>query len=180
MSPGWVAVGNLDLTEVRKFLGVARGLMKTDPQSAMKKTLVLVSDYLECQGIEPELLGPLQVLAIGLGDLQIGNQPDFLKPNRDGPRLKSIPDAAQKAIAAAAITLASRGDFRREVTLKGAKRLGVKEAVLINFRKALMARRIKSPTANHVYDWCIGNCPEDEDRRIVINYLLSLIDKQEV
>ena len=121
-----------------------------------------------------------QTSEAGLGDLQIGNQPDFLKPNRDGPRLKSIPDAAQKAIAAAVITLASRGDFRREVTFKGARRLGIKQAELINFRKALMARRIKSPTANHVYDWCIGNCPEDEDRRIVINYLLSLIDKQEV
>ena len=94
------------LDDLKKDLAQAQELMKTDQPRAMKKSLYAVSHFLKSQGIEPDLLRPLDDMAIGFLDLQIGNHPKFFKPNSDAARTMPIPDAAKKAIASAAITLA--------------------------------------------------------------------------
>ncbi len=173
------AFADFGLDHLREYLARTRELMKTDQQKAMKQTLYAVSYFLKSQGIEPDLLRPLDDMAIGFLDLQNGNHPIFLKPKRDVARTMPVPDAAKMAIAAAAITLAPKGQIRNDIIAKAARRLGVKRSKIMDFRTALRARRIKSPTATEIYNSHITRHAKegDEERHAVSKALLGFITK---
>ena len=167
------------LDDLKKDLAQAQKLMKTDQPRAMKKSLYAVSYFLKSQGIEPDLLRPLDDMAIGFLDLQIGNHPKFFKPNRGAARTMPIPDAAKMAIASAAITLAPKGLTRDDIIAKAAIKLKVSRSSIVNFRTALKAGRIKSPTAKEIYDMHVTNHTknEDEERHAVSNALLAMLNE---
>ena len=173
------AFAEFSLDDLRKELATAREMMKTDQQRAMKISLYAVSHFLKCQGIEPGLLCALDDLAIGFQDLQNGNHPKFFEPNSNAARTMLIPDAAKKAIASAAITLAPKGQAKADIIAKAATRLGIKRSAIENFRTELRAGRIKSPTAINFYDMYVTyhSKDEDEERLAVSNYLLTLINE---
>ena len=170
---------DIGLDGLKKWLAAAREIMKTDQQRAMENALHAVSIFLKGKGIEPDLLRPLDDLAVGFFDLQNGNHPNFFKPNRDAARTMRFSDAVRMALASAAITLAPKGQTRDDIIAKAARKLGVKRSKIMNFRTALRARRIKSPTATELYDWYVTiHAKEgDEDRHTVSKYLLYTIDK---
>ncbi len=168
------------LDDLKIYLAKNREIMETDQQKGMKKTLYVVSLYLKNQGVDPDLLRPLDDLAIGMLDLQNGNIPDFFRPNRDVPNTLAIPKAAQMAIASAAVTLAPKGQRRVDITAKAAGRLGISRTKLMNFRKSLSAGRIKSFMAIEIYgSLCtLHSKGGDDERYDVSNTLLTSLDQQ--
>ena len=169
----------MSFDELNKRLVAAREIMKTDQQEAMERALNAVSGFLKGQGIEEDLLRPLDDLWVGFFDLRNGNQSDFFKPNRDVARTMRHDNAANMALASAAITLAPKGQIREEIIARAARKLGVTRSKIMNFRTALKAQRIKSPTALDVYDcWTVPYInDEDKYRHDVSKVLLNIIDK---
>ncbi len=122
-----------------------------------------------------DLLKPIDRLSNGLVDLQNGfRRDDLFEPNSSVQHTIPIEEATNKAMAAAAITLAPRGE-KTAFVKEAANRLGVKDSTVMNFRENLSRGRIKSAAAVDTYNFHIQMARGFNNEHATALWLLSLL-----
>lgn len=148
---GWSATAVLDVDDAKKQLEDARKLMPEEPRAAVRIALTIAIKVMLEKGLGSDLLAPIFTLADQFRDLDKGISGPLFEPRRaeGGTRPGRSTRYVMNMIAASvAITIAGRGNME-SVTRRAAQKLNVEPSKLRNFRKNVMAKKIKDPAA----DW---------------------------
>ena len=185
--PAWVYSGfDFSLEVLKNYLIEAQSHYPERPRELMRAYLENIRHYLVWQEISKhpqdqnladweDLLEPLDRLINGLTDLQGGfRRDDLFEPTSSVAHTIPIEEATNKAMAAAAITLAPRGE-KTAFVKEAANRLGVKDSTVMNFRENLSRGRIKSAAAVDTYNFHIQMARRLGTDRETALWLLSLL-----
>jgi hypothetical protein len=174
----------LDFDGLKDRLRKARDKFSGEPRELMQAYLQILRTYLELQEMSKppkhqdladleDLLEPLEMLRIGLADLDQGlARLDLFEPDGTVKHTIPIEDAVNKAMAAAAIKLAPRGN-KEKYAEEAARRLRVKRNHIKEFQQNLSRGRIKSQMANDIYDWCLFLAKQNTTETETALWLLS-------
>ncbi len=185
----WAWSSPQDFDDLKDRLREARDNSSGEPRELMYAYLRILRTYLSIQETSKPpkeqdlvdleaLLEPLDKLAYGLADLDEGfARPDLFEPNRTAKRTIPTEEAVNKAMAAAAIKLAPRGE-KEKYAEEAARRLGVKRNHIMEFQQNLSRGRIKSKAANEIYDWNLwmANRPYSGEKTEIALWLLSQLE----
>lgn len=162
--PKWVCSPvREDFDDLKNRLRKARVKFSREPREMMQAYLWFLYWYFVFQEMSKpvedqdlpdldDLLEPLEQLRTALDDLDHGlARLDLFEPNKSVTHTIPIDVAVNKAMAAAAIKLAPRGE-KEKYAEEAARRLGVKKEHLMNFQQNLSRGLIKSHTANLIYE----------------------------
>ena len=147
--------------------------IKDDPRSACQDCLTSVFAYLVFKGVPPDLLKPLDHLNSALMDLDHGlKRLDLFEPDSSKDHGNPLLEDLFKGLGAAAITLSP------DLTQRVARKLGVEEKRIQNFRKELTSSRSKSVMARLMYDATTKEAATQtsEDKRKRAELILQMLE----
>jgi len=189
----WAWKPPFDFDDLKNRLREARHNSSGEPRELMQAYLGILRTYLVSQECSKppkhqdlrdleDLLEPLDMLAYGLADLEGGfARPDLFGTDETAKHTIPNEEAVNKAMAAASIKLAPRGE-KKKYAQEAATRLGLTREHIMEFQQNLSRGRIKSKAANDIYDihlWMARyNGTETETSLWLLSLLKPLVPKR--
>ena len=141
---------------LKAFEAQGINVQPSDPERSRllyRVVLLAIEKQYEMENVDTRVTAIIRNLRVALDDVDRGYVNEIFKPKAspDGGH-PGLPTeiAMSMAFASAAVSLTPRGS-RTAMTRRAARKIGVTENRLKNFRKNLMASKIKTALANGVY-----------------------------